>query len=599
MLFQTTVSARLLAVLLLARLAGGAPAPEGDWEQFPDGSSGQVTEFQGVGGLSIPAYVRKPAGPGPFPVIVLMHGGKYGKPATVGMGRVVKSPTEYFIKAGYVVYAADYRPAEKIAVVPIEFDDTVEAVKTARKLPFVDPTRVGVMGGSHGGQVLARVISRIDTKGAVLCAPAALDLIEDKKAFGRGEKLVQVLMTMIRDLEAKYGATLEEVEKDPAKYGYNSALSEVAQVRCPILIVNGQDDDNSPPSIVDVYVKKLRAAGKQVDTYLPEHGHHGFYFGHPDVPETQESSRRAVAFFQKQFVTTQYKYGSLDWVDTDKSEPEGMHYKTFHSKIINADVSYMVYLPPDYEQQPTQRYPVLYDLHASGGTPKRDGAEIARRFGAAIRAKTIPPMIIVFPNGLRGNTMYSDSKDGQYPVETVIIKDLIPHIDSTYRTIASREGRALDGFSMGGFGAAHFGFKYPETFSVISIMAPPLLGPDVKGATPQRAWSNLFPTAMGGDMAYFEENDPFALVAKNAGALRDRTAIRLVCHVESENWLGPQCEKLHELLYQYKIPHAFYFLSNVKSHNRGQCLETMGDAGLMFFGSSFKQLWTASFRKRL
>jgi dienelactone hydrolase/enterochelin esterase-like enzyme len=587
----------LLVVPLLAGLASAAPAPEGEWEQFPDGSTGQVTEFKGVDGLSIPAYVRKPAGPGPFPVVVLMHGGKYGKQATVGMGRVVKSPTEYFIKAGWVVYAADYRPVEKIAIVPIEFDDTIEAVKTARKLLFVDPTRVGVMGGSHGGQVLSRVASRIDLKGAVLCAPAALDLIEDKKAFGRGEKLVGVLMTMIRDLEAKYGATLEEVEKDPAKYEYSSALSEVAQVRCPILIVNGQDDDNSPPSIIDVYVKKLRAAGKQVETYLPEHGHHGFYFGHPDVPETQEASRRAVAFFQKQF-GTQYKYGSLDWVDPDKTEPEGMKYKTFHSQTIHTDVSYMVYLPPDYEQQPGKRYPVLYDLHASGGTPKRDGIEIARRFGKAISAKVIPPMIIVFPNGLRGNTMYSDSKDGQYPVETVIVKDLVPHIDATYRTVASREGRALDGFSMGGFGAAHFGFKYPDMFAVISIMAPPLLGPDVKGVTPQRAWSNLFPTAMGSDMAYFQENDPFALIPKNADALRDRTAIRLVCHVEAENWLGPRCEQLHELLYQYKIPHAFYFLSNVKSHNRGQCLESMGDAGLMFFGSSFNQLWTSSFPKR-
>jgi dipeptidyl aminopeptidase/acylaminoacyl peptidase len=376
----------LLVVPLLAGLASAAPAPEGEWEQFPDGSTGQVTEFKGVDGLSIPAYVRKPAGPGPFPVVVLMHGGKYGKQATVGMGRVVKSPTEYFIKAGWVVYAADYRPVEKIAIVPIEFDDTIEAVKTARKLLFVDPTRVGVMGGSHGGQVLSRVASRIDLKGAVLCAPAALDLIEDKKAFGRGEKLVGVLMTMIRDLEAKYGATLEEVEKDPAKYEYSSALSEVAQVRCPILIVNGQDDDNSPPSIIDVYVKKLRAAGKQVETYLPEHGHHGFYFGHPDVPETQEASRRAVAFFQKQF-GAQYKYGSLDWVDPDKTEPEGMKYKTFHSQTIHTDVSYMVYLPPDYEQQPGKRYPVLYDLHASGGTPKRDGIEIARRFGKAISAK--------------------------------------------------------------------------------------------------------------------------------------------------------------------------------------------------------------------
>jgi hypothetical protein len=45
-----------------------------------------------------------------------------------------------------------------------------------------------------------------------------------------------------------------------------------------------------------------------------------------------------------------------------------MKYKTFHSKTIHGDVSYMVYLPSDYEQQPSKRYLVLYDLHASGGT---------------------------------------------------------------------------------------------------------------------------------------------------------------------------------------------------------------------------------------
>ena len=41
---------------------------------------------------------------------------------------------------------------------------------------------------------------------------------------------------------------------------------------------------------------------------------------------------------------------------------------------------------------------------------------------------------------------------------------------------------------------------------------------------------------------------------------------------------------------QYMIPHRFDFLSNVKSHNRGQVLDTLGDAGLMFFSSAFAQL---------
>ena len=286
---------------------------------------------------------------------------------------------------------------------------------------------------------------------------------------------------------------------------------------------------------------------------------------------------------------TQYQYGSMDWVDPDRTEPEGTKYKTFRSATINTEVSYLVYLPPDYEERRDVRYPVLYDLPASGGTPRRDGAEIVRRVDQAIRAQRIAPMIIVLVNGLRGNTMYCDSRDGEYPLETVIVKDLIPHVDAMYRTVASREGRAVDGFSMGGFGAAHLGFKYPEVFGVVSIMAPPLLGPELKQPLPRQAWSRLFPTAMGGDMEYFRANDPFTLIAKNADPLRDRTLIRIACHIENENWLMPQCEKLHSTLAQHMIPHEFYFLSNVKSHNRRQVLDTMGDGAFAFFSSALTQ----------
>jgi enterochelin esterase-like enzyme/dienelactone hydrolase len=600
---------RLAAVVTACWLFQAAAAqntPESsDWERFPDGSMGRTTEFRGAGGVAIPAYIRKPNGPGPFPAIVLLHGGRYGKAPTYALGRSVQSPTGDFVKAGWAVYSIDYRPSDRIAIEPIEFDDTAEAVKAVRTTPFIDPGRIGLMGGSHGAQVLSRVVSRVDTKGAILCAPAALDLIEVKKAFERGERLVPILKKLVADMEEKYGAKAEDIEKDPARFSYGSAMTEVARVRCPILIVNGRNDDNSPVSIIDVYVRKLRAAGKQVETYLPQNGPHGFYFGRPDIPETKEAARLAVAFFQQGFAQRAghaanearqavYDYGPMDWLDPDRAEPEGTHYRTFHSQTIRAGVSYLVYLPPDYELSKSARYPVLYYLHASGGTPRRDGAEIVRRLDKLIRTGRIPPMIALFPNGLRGATMYSDSRDGKYPAESVIIKDLIPHVDTTYRTVASREGRAVEGFSMGGFGAAHFGFKYPEVFGVVSIQAPPLLGPELNARTPARAWSRLFPNAMGGDMEYFRANDPFALVPKNADAIRDRMVIRIVSHVEPENWLAPRCEELHRLLMQYMIPHQFHFLSNVKSHNRAQVLDTMGDAGFLFFSSAFTHLQAKS-----
>ena len=225
-----------------------------------------------------------------------------------------------------------------------------------------------------------------------------------------------------------------------------------------------------------------------------------------------------------------YGYGNpvaLQWVDPDHSDLGDLKFKTFHSATINADVSYMIYLPPDYEQEKTTRYPVLYQLPASGGTPRRDGPQVTTRIDKAIRAKRIAPMIVVVVNGLAGNTMYCDTRDGQYPLESVIIKDLIPHIDATYRTIPSREARAVNGFSMGGFGAAHLGFKYPEIFGVDSIMAPPLLEPGMKGL-PAEAWSRLFPTAMDSDMEYV----------------------------------------------------------NVNSHNPIQCMDSLGDAAFAFFSSS-------------
>jgi len=372
-------------------------------------------------------------------------------------------------------------------------------------------------------------------------------------------------------------------------------------VRCPILIINGRNDDNSPVSIIDLYVKKLHDAGKQAETYLPDNGPHGFYFGRPDIPESKEAARLAVEFFQKCFAQTaapnaaqapaektKYLYGGgvMDWVDADHSDAGDLKFKTFHSATLNADVSYMIWLPPDYDASAATRYPVLYELPASGGTPRRDTPRIVNRVERAIREHRIEPMIIVGTPSLRGNTMYCDSRDGGYPLETVLVKDFIPHIDATYHTIALREGRAVDGFSMGGFGAAHLGFKFPELFGVISIMAPPLLGPELQSPLPTRAWHNLFTTAMQNDLDYFRANDPFTLAAKNAEALRDRTYIRIVAHSENEHWLLPQCEKLHQVLIENSVQHEFCVLSNVKGHSPTGCTDSLGDAAFSFFSSS-------------
>jgi hypothetical protein len=73
---------------------------------------------------------------------------------------------------------------------------------------------------------------------------------------------------------------------------------------------------------------------------------------------------------------------------------------------------------------------------------------LPRLVDAAIEAGHVPPMLVVFVNGLRMGT-HVDWKSVSVSMEAKVVRDLVGHIDATCRTIAAREGRLLDGFSMG------------------------------------------------------------------------------------------------------------------------------------------------------
>jgi dipeptidyl aminopeptidase/acylaminoacyl peptidase len=278
-------------------------------ESLSDGSTGRVVEFRSSDGTYLPAYIRRPSGHGPFPVIVLLHGGAANAEVTYALGRTTEPPAGDFVAAGWAVLTIDFRA--KATVRGIEWDDTKAAIDAVRQLPLIDGNRVALFGGSHGAGVISRLASRVDVRCGVLCAPAAIDLIEISKAVDRGVEVVGVLKKMIADAETRYGVKLSEVEKDPAHYGYESALTEASKVRFPIMIINGRNDTSSPTSVVQAYADRLRASGKKVETYFPEDGRHGFYFGFMDnrnsgkppnfTPETREAGKRATAFVRKHF----------------------------------------------------------------------------------------------------------------------------------------------------------------------------------------------------------------------------------------------------------------------------------------------------------
>lgn len=145
--------------------------------------------------------------------------------------------------------------------------------------------------------------------------------------------------------------------------------------------------------------------------------------------------------------------------------------RTVKSKILGMDRSYSIYLPAGYKEG-NSSYPVLYLLHGLGDdhTGWVKLGEVLRIANQAIADGKSEPMIIVMPDG---NTVYQgffNLLDGSYNYEDFIMKELIPHIEKTYRTRAERKSRAVAGLSMGGGGTLFYALHYPEMF----IVAAPL-----------------------------------------------------------------------------------------------------------------------------
>jgi enterochelin esterase-like enzyme len=268
------------------------------------------------------------------------------------------------------------------------------------------------------------------------------------------------------------------------------------------------------------------------------------------------------------------------WVDPNHSEPAGTHYRTFHSKLIDSDVSYLIYLPPDYEAAPSRRYPVVYWLHGYGGNP-RAGTTFVTPLDGAIRAGKAPAMIAVLVNGLEAS-FYCDSMDGKTPVDLVITTELIPHIDQTYRTIARRETRGVEGFSMGGYGAAHLGFKHPELFSMVSVRSGAL--------TDSLEWGELKPPQGGrrkmmlnAPKAYFDSTDLATLIRKNADTIRSSSKVRIA--VGGEDTLLPNNQALHEFLTQLKIEHEYEVVPGA-AHNGPLVYKSLGDREFAWYAAN-------------
>jgi poly(3-hydroxybutyrate) depolymerase/enterochelin esterase-like enzyme len=273
----------------------------------------------------------------------------------------------------------------------------------------------------------------------------------------------------------------------------------------------------------------------------------------------------------------------LVWVTPMVKAPR-VTFRLYDSELIKTKYSFHIYLPAAYDEQLQQRFPVVYWLHGSGGG-LQGIPRVAAHFDAAIKAGKVPPCLVVFVNGM-ANGMYVDWKDGSAPLEKIIIQELIPHIDAQFRTIASREGRLLDGYSMGGYGAARLGFKYTEIFGAISIMGGGPLQDDLMQAprAGRRRAAEVLDRVYGGDPKYFSEVSPRRIAEENSKAIIAGSLVRQVCGDQDETF--PANLDFHKHLERLGIPHSWTVLPGV-DHNPMKTLETLGDSNWEFYRSAF------------
>jgi enterochelin esterase-like enzyme len=263
---------------------------------------------------------------------------------------------------------------------------------------------------------------------------------------------------------------------------------------------------------------------------------------------------------------------------------QNVSFHTFESKHAGTKVSFHLYTPTAYAKNADKRFPVIYWLHGSGGG--LPGIRpLSGYFHSAMEAGKIPAALVVFVNGLPGG-MYCDWKDGSVKMERVIIDDLLPHIDKTFRTQADRKGRVLDGFSMGGYGSARLGFKFPELFSAVSMMGAGPMQPELTQSprVGAKGRDQILQQVYGGDQAYFREVSPWSIAEKNATKLKTGLLIRQVIGDKDETFKFNQ--DFHERLKKLGIPHEYHELPGV-AHDAMKSLEALGDRNFAFYKKAF------------
>ena len=254
------------------------------------------------------------------------------------------------------------------------------------------------------------------------------------------------------------------------------------------------------------------------------------------------------------------------------------------SSILKSERNFAVYLPPDYETS-QRSYPVLYLLHGSGDdqTGWVQFGEVLHITDKAIKEGKATPMIIVMPDAKTGRLGYYNDIKGQWNYEDFFFKELIPHVEKTYRIKSEKRFRAVAGLSMGGGGSFMYALHHPEMFSSacpLSAYVGPLSVEELKERF-SRNNENYSDTEI---QEYYEQHNALSLI-KNKSK-EEINSVRWYIDCGDDDFLYEGNSLVHIAMRKKDIRHEFRIRNG--SHSWTYWRESLPEV-LKFVSDAFHQ----------
>jgi enterochelin esterase-like enzyme len=197
----------------------------------------------------------------------------------------------------------------------------------------------------------------------------------------------------------------------------------------------------------------------------------------------------------------------------------------FASNLMGEQITILVHLPPCYDQFPDRAFPVLYVFH---GWPLDEyhwiNLGVDTWADDYVSRSITGPYIIVMP-GVASEGLFVNSSGGSNSFEGMVVDELVPYIDASYRTWRVPEARAVGGISRGGVWAIEIALRHQDLFSIVG------------GHSPALALNRPLP-----------QYDPFRLVAQ------DEVNLRFYLSAGDRDWARAATITFRDLLEELGIP---------------------------------------------